>query len=61
MLHNPSIRVCEYMCTCVSAFVGVGVHLCVCMHVCVRSCMHVRITGTVTVAAYTDMLYLFGS
>ena len=30
-------------------------HLCVCMHVCVRSCVHVRIAGTVT--AYTDMLY----
>ena len=39
------------MCVCV----------CVCVHMCVYSCMRVRITGTVTVAAYTDMLYLFVS
>ena len=47
--------------TRVASSYSTGVHLCVCMHVCMRSCVHVRITGTVTVAAYTDMLYLFGS
>ena len=35
--------------------------VCVCVYACVCAFVRACITGTVTVAAYTDMLYLFVS